>query len=205
MITTKNFRQQANGLKRGIKEVRALAQELLQFGLEYYNTNGDRNAGYLTIVQNIANNTHGLNARGIQAYIQAAANVQWTKNKKGQSIYKTNKGEKVATLDTKVAGQDWYTWVVKNVSTNNAQPQWKLLAKSAKAIEAKATSKVLDEMSVADLADLANTLAEVAIRAKKHQVAREGAAMAECGDIMDRPVNAMAERANLVATSLING
>lgn len=126
-ITAKTFVATLSNAVRSIKSMRGKVQELIAFAVTFYaSEEGNGNTIYLTKIMQAATQTAGLNTRGIQAYIQEAANVQWTKDKDGNGVFKkANKGAEV-TVNSNVLAIAWYDWVVENLSSNNAKSDWSM-------------------------------------------------------------------------------
>jgi hypothetical protein len=123
-ITVKTFNQALSGLVRSIKSTRGKVQALIEFGLAHFAAHSD--AIYLTRILRTASETHGLNARGIQAYIQAASNLQWSTDKVGDKVFKMVDKENGPQLNQEVIDVLWFDWVAKKVASNNAAADWTL-------------------------------------------------------------------------------
>ena len=123
-ITVKTFNQALSGLVRSIKSTRGKVQLLIEFGLVHFAAHSD--AIYLTRILRTASETNGLNARGIQAYIQAASNLQWSTDKVGDKVFKMVDKENGPQLNQDVIDVLWFDWVANKVASNNAASEWSL-------------------------------------------------------------------------------
>ena len=123
-ITVKTFNQALSGLVRSIKSTRGKVQLLIEFGLAHFAAHSD--AIYLTRILRTASETNGLNARGIQAYIQAASNLQWSTDKVGDKVFKMTDKENGPQLNQDVIDVLWFDWVANKVASNNAASDWEM-------------------------------------------------------------------------------
>lgn len=125
-ITSKNFQSVLSTTLRSVKSMRGKVQELIGFAVRHYAGEGNGNTLYLSKLMVAVIGTAGLNTRGIQAYIQSAANVVWTKDSDGNPVFKkvTKAGDNPATFNSNVIATPWYEWVVENLGSNNAQSDW---------------------------------------------------------------------------------
>ena len=128
-VTAANFKAALAATFRTVRSMRDRVQSLIVFAARHYGASGD--AGYLTLIQTQASTVHGLNARGIQAYIQGCANVQLVNGEiEGTKNYRKVRADKgvdnPAVCREEVLTIPWYDWVAKNLGTNNAQADWTL-------------------------------------------------------------------------------
>ena len=124
-LNDKNFAAFLASIFRTVKSMRDKLQVAIVFAVRRYAVDG--NTGCIDKIMASAVGTHGLNCRVLQAYIQEAANVQYTERADGSKGFKkANKGEAIV-LNENVLAQSWYDWgVEEDVESNNAKKDWTL-------------------------------------------------------------------------------
>ena len=112
-----------------VKSMRGKVQALLLFAVRHYVEHG--NTQFLTMIQQQTDTVHALPSKGMQAYIQAVANVEFIKNADGDKVYRKTAAPEgqnepnVARCDETVLAVAWYDWLAAN-KIGRSQAGWKL-------------------------------------------------------------------------------
>lgn len=93
IITTRNFNGKLAAIVRSATTMRANLQCLLIFGLDHYAAAGNGDSGCLTRTLAACIGVKALPTRTMQKFIEAHANVVWSKLKDGTHGFKKVKGE----------------------------------------------------------------------------------------------------------------
>ena len=103
VITTRNFNVKLAAIIRSATSMRANLQSLLIFGLDHYSGSGNEDSGCLTRTLNACIGVKALPTRTMQKFIEAHANVVWSKLKDGTPGFKKVKGEEATSTVPAIA------------------------------------------------------------------------------------------------------
>jgi hypothetical protein len=159
ILSNKEFAAKITGLKRSASSIRTTVDVLLQSGFAQAKEHG--NLGQLSKIMTVAVAERSINSLSIKDYIQAHANVKWTKNKDGDMVFAKD-GGKQDKLEVSIPTVAWFDHETN--AKNQAKPDMDAMAQ-AKALLKRITTaigegKVKDPEAAVKMRDALKTALE---------------------------------------------